>query len=118
MILYFSTDNYTILLPNENAFNNLKTSILEDIKREPDRIGALIRGHIIPKTLFSYNLTHERMEATLLGDRVQFVIDGPKIISVNGSKIVEKDILAKNGVIHVIDDVIASDSIKKVNYLN
>ncbi|MFN8301347.1 MAG: fasciclin domain-containing protein [Saprospiraceae bacterium] len=112
------TNNFTVFAPTDAAFANLPAPLnnAANIKSitDPATINLLrnvLQYHLIGARVFSADLREGISAPTLLaGNNVSITLaGGPKVKgsgNTNGSNIVATDILARNGVIHVIDQVL------------
>ncbi|PQV48951.1 putative surface protein with fasciclin (FAS1) repeats [Jejuia pallidilutea] len=95
-----SAQAYTVWAPNNAAFEQVPTAILND----PDLLKQLIGNHI---SLFSYNTAHnDEVLVKMFNDKYVEFINTNGDSSFGGVNLVEKDILASNGVLHTINEVI------------
>lgn len=104
---------YTLFAPNNTAFNNLEESLnipLADLMGSIDIVTALIQYHTVPERL-SANQIAERngqviptlLPSAFVGIRVD---ENDHITLNNVVEVLETDILAGNGRIHIINDVL------------
>ncbi len=112
------TNNFTVFAPTDAAFAALPAPLnnAANIKSitDPATINLLrnvLRYHLISGRVFSADLRENINAPTLLaGNNVNITLaGGPKVKGTGnamGSNIVATDILARNGVIHVIDQVL------------
>jgi uncharacterized surface protein with fasciclin (FAS1) repeats len=69
-----------------------------------DRLVAILKYHVIPGKVLAADVT--TMEAkTVQGQSVKLVVSDAGV-TVDNAKVVKSDVMAENGVIHVIDTVI------------
>ncbi len=103
---------FTVFAPTNAAFDALPDGTLEALL-EPenrDELVSILTYHVVPGDITSDQLIGERMDvATVNGETV--LIDGTggkgrPAVTVNGAEVTDADILASNGVIHVIDEVL------------
>lgn len=116
--LMMPTNNFTVFAPTDAAFANLPAPLnnAANIKaiQDPATIELLrnvLRYHLIDGRVFSADLREDISAPTLLaGQNVGITLaGGPKVKgtgNATGSNIVLTDLLARNGVIHVIDQVL------------
>lgn len=113
---------FTVFAPTNDAFDKLPKETVDALVADPS--GALtdiLTYHVVPGIVTSRDLMDGTMAETLNGAKVDISLD-PAMI--NDSKVVAADILAANGVIHVIDTVLippaptmASDSYQSLQSL-
>ena len=97
---------FTVFAPTDAAFAALPAGTVEDLLKpeNKDKLIAILTYHVVPGKVMSTDLSEGLMAATVNGAEVTITLaDGAKV---NGAVISAADILASNGVIHVIDSVI------------
>ena len=99
---------FTVFMPSEAAFSKVEPTVLTELllPQNKDKLVALISYHVLPRAITSEEL---RARAgglpTVEGSTVR--IDG--IVSpmkVDSANITQADIMASNGVIHRIDELL------------
>lgn len=101
---------FTVFAPSDEAFAKLPAGTLESLLKPENReqLRAVLTYHVVPGRLMSAEVVKRERAGTVLGEEVEFSVkDGTAMIE--DARIVEKDIVASNGVIHVIDSVILPD---------
>lgn len=95
----------TVFAPSNEAFDKLPDGTVENLL-QPENIEQLkeiLLYHVVPANAASSGLSSGDVE-TLNGKSVSIdVSDG---VNVNDAKVTQADIIAKNGIIHVIDSVL------------
>jgi len=96
---------FTVFAPTDAAFAALPTGVLETLLRPGNTrfLKELLRYHVVPGTFLEADLTAGAI-ITAQGEAITLATEGG--ITVNGVSIITFDVLASNGVIHVIDTVI------------
>jgi uncharacterized surface protein with fasciclin (FAS1) repeats len=98
---------FTVFAPTNAAFAALPAGTVEDLLKpeNKDQLVAILTYHVIPGAVTSDQLAGQRLTvATVNGANVH--VDGRSGVKVNKSRVTTADILASNGVIHVIDRVL------------
>jgi transforming growth factor-beta-induced protein len=100
-----TTDNLTVFAPTDEAFAKIPPATLEALLRDIPALRDVLTYHVVgAKVPASVAVT--LTEATMLnGKKVTVRFDGHDLF-INKSKVIVKDIQAKNGIIHVIDTVL------------
>ena len=108
-----NTKGLTVFAPTNQAFTNLLTALgVSSIDQIPKAtLIAVLKYHVIAARVFSSDLTDGAKPATLQGGTLTVSLtSGAKVTgngnSGNASNITAANIMAKNGVIHVIDRVL------------
>uniref|UniRef100_A0A671WQW2 Periostin n=1 Tax=Sparus aurata TaxID=8175 RepID=A0A671WQW2_SPAAU len=104
--------HYTVFAPTNEAFDKLSPGYLKRIMEDKDVIAALVNYHLLNSVQCSEAIMAGSVYETAEGSTIQIGCDGDSL-TVNGIKMVlKKDIVATNGVIHLIDQVLVPDSAK------
>lgn len=101
--------NITVFLPNDNAFRQVDSAVMTYLGSHPDDLKEVILYHVVSRTtLYSIGMKHSLTFPTAdhHHDRIMTLEDDMNNIYINNAKLVERDISATNGVIHVIDKVL------------
>ncbi len=96
---------FTVFAPTDAAFAALPEGLLEKLL-DPANLDVLVKiltYHVVSGTVLSSEITAGDV-ATVEGQNITLATDGG--VTVNGAKVLIADVLASNGVIHVIDQVI------------
>ncbi len=101
-----SGGSYTIFAPTDEAFDALPEGVVEELLKPENRdtLIKLLTYHVVQGEKSSSTLQSGATE-TLEGASVQVNVSSSGVM-VNDAKVVQPDIQASNGVIHVIDKVI------------
>lgn len=98
---------FTVFAPTDDAFKKLPAGTVEDLLKpeNKDKLVAVLTYHVVPgKTMSADIAGKELMVKSVQGGEISIkAMDG---VMVDGAKVVQADIAADNGVIHVIDTVI------------
>ena len=102
-----STGPYTVLAPDDAAFDALPDGVLEDLMKDENRqdLIAILNNHVIAGKLTSQNLQDGTMLKTLGGEQLTITKRNNKIM-INGAEVIEMDGESSNGTIHVINKVL------------
>lgn len=95
----------TIFAPTNNAFSALPDGALATLLQPESKqqLRELILLHTVPEALEAKDVLQRVSLQSAAG--IPLEVDG-ETITINGSKITETDLIAKNGVIHTIDSVL------------
>lgn len=96
---------FTVFAPTDAAFAALPAGVLDALllPENKDVLTQILTYHVVPGTVMAADITDGDV-ATVEGQSVTLsTADG---VTVNGAKVVQADVVADNGVIHVIDAVI------------
>ena len=97
----------TVFAPSDEAFTKLPAGTVENLLKPEnrDQLTAILTYHVVPGKLTATDVTSMAGSKTLQGESVRFEAKDGKVF-VDGAQVVQADIMASNGVIHVIDTVI------------
>ncbi|XP_069747808.1 periostin-like isoform X3 [Narcine bancroftii] len=106
--------HYTVFAPSNEAFDKLPQEVLERILSDPVALKALLNYHILNSVQCSEAIMSGSKYSTLEGTNIEIGCDGDSL-TVNGQKMVNrKDIVASNGVIHLINEVLIPDAAMQI----
>lgn len=98
---------FTVFAPTDEAFAKLPAGTVEDLLKpeNKDQLIAVLTYHVVPGKIMSGDVgSGKQMVATVQGSKL--TIDGMSGVQVDNAQVIGADIMAKNGVIHVIDQVV------------
>jgi uncharacterized surface protein with fasciclin (FAS1) repeats len=96
---------FTVFAPTDDAFAALPEGAVEALLADPEALAQVLLYHVVPGAVMAANVTDGLEAATAQGGSVKFAVaDGA--VKINEANVVATDIVASNGVIHVIDAVI------------
>ena len=103
---------YTVFAPTDEAFAKLPAGTVEDLLKpeNQEQLQAILLYHVVSGTIMAADIGAEATPATLQGASIDVVSSGGGV-TVNGANVVSADVVASNGVIHVIDAVILPPTI-------
>jgi uncharacterized surface protein with fasciclin (FAS1) repeats len=108
--------DFTVFAPTNTAFTNLATALGTDINGilALPNLPNILLYHVVSGTVLSTDLTNGPVTTLNGGDVIVDLTNGVKI---NTSTVTTADLLATNGVVHVIDAVLVptTTSVKSIN---
>lgn len=100
---------YTVFAPTDTAFANVLDLLdmsAAELLADTDLLTSILLYHVVPGSVTSDQVVGLDSAETLQGDLVHFGA-GPTGVQINdASNVIITDIIASNGVIHVIDNVL------------
>jgi uncharacterized surface protein with fasciclin (FAS1) repeats len=98
---------FTVFAPTDAAFAKLPAGTVESLLRpeNKDKLISILTYHVVPGKVKAEQVVGIKGAATVNGQRVSVNASGGKVM-VDGANVVKTDVMASNGVIHVIDSVI------------
>ena len=101
-----SAGPFTVFAPTNAAFAALPAGTLESLLKQEnkDQLVAILTYHVIGAKVLSTDLKNGQKAATVNGKNIKVKLaDGKAMI--NDATVVAADVMASNGVVHVIDKV-------------
>jgi uncharacterized surface protein with fasciclin (FAS1) repeats len=107
-----TTENITVFAPTDEAFAALPAGTVEDLLKpeNKDKLVAILTLHVLPRVLTSHQLLNKPFHVKTLNTSERLTISakasGVTVSGSNTANVVQADVKADNGVIHVIDAVL------------
>lgn len=98
----------TLFAPTDEAFAAVPKETLDALAGDPEQLKRVLLYHVVEGEVTSDEVADGASAATLAGPKVTFTVDDA--VKVNDAEVVSPDVLASNGVIHVIDAVLLPPS--------
>jgi uncharacterized surface protein with fasciclin (FAS1) repeats len=95
---------FTVFAPTDDAFAALPAGTLDALLADPDALADILLYHVVAGEVLAADVVNLTSATTLQGSSV--AIDATSGVMVNDANVVQTDIIASNGVIHVIDKVL------------
>jgi uncharacterized surface protein with fasciclin (FAS1) repeats len=98
---------FTVFAPSDAAFDALPAGTVESLLENPDALRAVLTYHVIPGRVMAADVINAggAMPTTVNGQSLNVTVSGG-VVRVNDATVVTADVMARNGVIHVIDRVL------------
>ncbi|MEH2128908.1 fasciclin domain-containing protein [Nostoc sp.] len=100
-----SPGSFTLFAPTDEAFANLPEGTLDSLLQDIPKLQKIVAYHIASGDVRSDDLVQINEAETLEGSIVAIESADGKF-KVNNANVIKTDILADNGVIHIIDAVL------------
>ncbi len=94
---------FTVFAPTDEAFAKIPKADLDALLKDKAKLSAVLTYHVVPGVVLAKDVKAGDV-VTVQGSKVQITKDGG--VKVNNAKVVSTDVMASNGVIHVIDTVL------------
>ena len=104
-------NRYTVFAPIDAAFAGLQAGTLDHLLKLKNRqqLAAILTYHVVPGVLFSREVKSGEV-TTVNGARFTVSVEGGSVVITDGrggkAKVIQADVAASNGVIHVINQVL------------
>lgn len=99
---------FTVFAPTDEAFAKIPADQLQALLADKEALTAVLTYHVVPGKVLSDDLVALDSATTVQGSDID--IDVSNGVRVDSAKVVSADIVASNGIIHVIDTVIMPQS--------
>lgn len=100
-----SAGPFTVFAPTDEAFAKLPPGTVESLLANPDKLKQILLYHVVPGKVTAADVVKLSSATTAQGSNVAIQV-GQGGVRVNDANVVKTDVMASNGVIHVIDTVI------------
>ncbi len=95
---------FTVFAPTDAAFAKIPPAKLDALLEDKQALTQVLTYHVVPGKLTAADVVNLNTAKTVQGQDIR--INARYGVKVNNAKIVKTDIMASNGIIHVIDTVI------------
>lgn len=95
---------FTVFAPSDEAFAKLPQGTVESLLADPAKLADILTYHVVPGRVTSAEVVRLESAKTVQGGELPITTDGG--VHVGDANVVDSDIEAANGVIHVIDRVL------------
>jgi uncharacterized surface protein with fasciclin (FAS1) repeats len=98
---------FTVFAPTDDAFAKLPAGTVENLLKpeNKDELVAILTYHVVPGKVMAADVVKLDEAKTVNGKMVDIEVKSETVM-VNDAKVTKADIIASNGVIHVIDTVV------------
>jgi uncharacterized surface protein with fasciclin (FAS1) repeats len=99
---------FTVFAPTDDAFAKLPSGALDDLLKpeNKEKLKAVLLYHVVAGKVPAAKVMKMKSANTVNGQEVTISTSGGKVMMVNEATVVKADVMASNGVIHVIDTVL------------
>ena len=95
---------FTVFAPTDAAFAKLPAGALEALLKDKQKLRAVLTYHVVPAKVMAAQV--KSGEAKTVQGKSIMIKAGASGVTVDSAKVIKTDVIADNGVIHVIDSVI------------
>jgi len=102
---------FTVFAPTDEAFSKLPEGTVEELLKpeNKEKLQAILTYHVVPGRVMAKDVAGINSAETVQGQSLTVSIENGTPM-VDNAKIIQTDIAASNGVIHVIDSVVIPSS--------
>ena len=94
---------FTVFAPSNDAFKDVPAKTMDDLAKNPDKLKDVLTFHVLPGKAMAADVKNSKAK-TVNGAEVELSKAGD-IVTVENAAVIQADIVATNGVIHIIDTV-------------
>ncbi len=95
---------FTVFAPTDEAFAALPQETVNGLLADPPALVRVLTYHVVPGRITSAQITGDSEQKTVEGGLLKIAANGG--VTVNDATVIQADVEAANGVIHVIDRVL------------
>ncbi len=99
------TGPFTVFAPTDAAFAKLGKATIDGLLADPEKLASILLYHVVPSKQMAADVLASTSAMTAAGLPVVYTVRNNQAF-INNARITATDIVASNGVIHVIDTVI------------
>ena len=109
----------TLFAPTDAAFNLLPAGTVTALLNDIPQLTDILKHHVVGATAMSGMLSNNQVVTTLLGTDVTVTINANGVF-IDNAQVIVADIVADNGVVHVIDAVLlpTTTSVSELNSID
>jgi len=95
---------FTVFAPTDDAFAKIPEATLQALLADKAKLTRVLTYHVVPGKVTAADVVKLKEAKTVEGQSVR--IDSADGVKVDDANVIKADVMASNGVIHVIDAVI------------
>jgi uncharacterized surface protein with fasciclin (FAS1) repeats len=95
---------FTVFAPTDEAFAALPQGTVQVLLSDPPALARVLTYHVLPGRITSAQIVSNSEQKTVDGRVLTIAVNGG--VTVNDATVIQADVEAENGVIHVIDRVL------------
>lgn len=100
---------FTVFAPTDEAFAKLPPGTLDALLKDPAKLKKILLYHVVSGKVMAADVVKLKSAKTVEGSAISIHVNGSKVMA-DKAGVVKTDIMATNGVIHVIDAVMLPPS--------
>ncbi|KAL5016813.1 hypothetical protein ScPMuIL_006402 [Solemya velum] len=100
---------YTLLAPTDEAFNRMDENLRQELLRGEACLEKFLQHLLLPNVICSSIIQGRARTPNLNKQMLTMHRDENKKLFIGSAQVIDRDLMATNGVLHIIDDVIVPD---------
>lgn len=102
---------FTVFAPSDEAFKKVPAKTMETLGNDPAMLAAVLKFHVLPAAVKAADVKNSKVK-TVNGADIEVSKAGDSV-TVEDALVQQADIVATNGVVHIIDSVLIPPAPKK-----
>jgi uncharacterized surface protein with fasciclin (FAS1) repeats len=95
---------FTVFAPSNDAFKDVPAKTMDDLAKHPEKLKDVLTYHVLPVKALAADVKNSKVK-TINGAEVELSKAGD-IVTIENAVVTKADVLATNGVVHIIDTVL------------
>ena len=100
---------FTVFAPTDEAFKNLPKGALDNLLKDKEALKNVLLYHVVSGKVSSNEVVDLNKATTMNGSDIKIKTSDGKVM-INDAQVTGADVMASNGIIHVIDKVLLPPS--------
>lgn len=96
---------FTVFAPTDEAFAKLPSGTVNALLQDKPQLRSVLTYHVVPGKMMAADVLKQESLRTVNGQKLTLRVKNGTVW-VNNARVVQTDVVASNGVIHVIDAVV------------
>lgn len=96
---------FTVFAPTDEVFAKLPAGTLENVLADKEKLKAILTYHVVPGKVMAADVVGLTEATTVQGGKLSITAENGHV-KIDDANVIQTDIMADNGVIHVIDSVL------------
>lgn len=99
---------FTVFAPTDEAFSKLPKGTIDELLRPENRekLLSILTYHVVPGKVEASDVVKMKMAKTAQGESIKVSVKDGGVFLDGNTKVIKTDIVASNGIIHVVDSVL------------
>ena len=117
LAMFSQPGQLTVFAPTDDAFAKLNPELRERLMKGQGCVHSVVEHHVLPNVICSTVIQGRARSTSLLGSSLLLERDLEGKLYVNGKQVITRDVVASNGVLHVIDGVLIPENARSFSQL-
>lgn len=99
-----ATGPFTVFAPSNDAFKAVPAKTMEDLSKHPDKLKSVLTYHVVAGKLMAADVKNSNI--TTVNGAQAAVSKAGDFVTVENAAVTRPDLVASNGVAHIVDTVL------------